>query len=190
MNTYLYTYFNICYFYKKIPKNTLINKFQLKFFDKYSVNNKIKHLVVYNLLGYLYNNKIIRFGKILQNIFKLNKNIVIVDYNHNYNYLPIKNRDLFSRSVKNYKKYLSYFDVSIIIFFNLNNKKFIFKKLQSYKTINIFVGGGNSSNKFDFSLGFQNNKITHYLIYIFIVNIYLDVKNNTLNKGGSTLYIF
>lgn len=183
---YLYTY----YFFKKLPKKVLVSKFQLKFLNKSYTDNQTKHPLKCNLFGYLFNNKLIKFGKILYNIFELNKNVVVVDYNHNYNYLPIKNTDLFSRSNKNFKKYLSYFNVSIIIFFNLNKKKFIFKKLQGYKTINVAVGVNNPLNKFDLDLGLFNNKITHYLVYIYIISIYLNVKNNTLNISGSTLYFF
>ena len=102
----------------------------------------------------------------------------MIDFNNNYNYLPIKNKEIFSRSNKKFNKTLNYFKVSVLLFLNLNKKKFIFKKLQRNKVINITLGHGMNSNKFDLSLNLQNTKIIHYIIYLCVMDIYLNTKNN------------
>ena len=56
-------------------------------------------------------NKLLNF---LLHTFSLKKNLIFVDYDINYNYLPISNSLLFSRSKKNLHKLIKYFDISII----------------------------------------------------------------------------
>jgi len=138
--------------------------------------------------GFILGNKLEKFTKIINTVFKLNKNVVLVDYDYNYNYLPIQNNDLFSRSAKNFNKCISYFNVSVVIFLNLNKKNFILKKLYTKKTINVTIDPNTSSDKFDLALQIQNTKIARYLIYIHVLNTYLNVKNNNLNIGGSKLF--
>lgn len=80
--------------------------------------------------------------------------------------------------------------MSVILFLNLNKKKFIFKKLQNHETINIALEGGMYQHKFDLCLNIQNTKIINYMLYIYVMGIYLNVKNNNLNTSGSALFIF
>lgn len=117
----------------------------------------------------------------MYNTFHLNKNILFVDYEYNYNYLPVNNSDIFSRSYKNIHKIVKFFNISTIIYLNLNKKKFSFKKLHNTKLINVSLSASNISNKFDISLNLPNNPINQYLMYMYVLSIYLKVKNNNLN---------
>ena len=157
----------------------------------FSKNNSLIHnssvFVKQTQFGLLLNNKLSKLTKILGVVFKLNKNVILVDYSFNYNYLPIQNKDLFSRSTKNYNKCIRFFNVSVVIFFNLKKKNFILKKLFTNKTINVSVSSDTNLNKFDIGLKLQNTKITHYIVYIYLLNMYLSVKNNKLNIDDSKL---
>jgi hypothetical protein len=113
-----------------------------------------------------------------------------VDFNFNFNYLPVTNKTLFSRSSKRFNKFLKFFNVSLVLFLNLNKKKFIFKKLFSNKVVNISIDKNTFSKKFDLNLSLPQNKITHYILYISIMNIYLAVKNKNLKINGSALFFF
>jgi hypothetical protein len=101
-----------------------------------------------------------------------------MDYNHNYNYLPLNNSILFSRSTKKLPKIIKYFNIGVILYFDLKNKKFIFKKVSNQKIINISLTNLTTSKKFDLSLNFCDTKISNYMIYLLILNTYLKVKNN------------
>ena len=147
-------------------------------FSKNLQNNKQRNYFLnQTMFSFLFKNNLFKFSKLLYSVFEQNKNILIVDYNYNYNYLPIKNINIFSRSKKNFNKFLNYFNVSTILFLNLNKKKFIFKKLQNHRTINITLGGNMYPSKFDLSLSMQNTKIVHYIIYLHVMQIYLNTKN-------------
>ena len=106
------------------------------------------------------------------------KNVLFMDYNHNYNYLPINNGMLFSRSFKKLSKIINYFDVGAILYFNLNNKKYVFRKVSDQKIINISLTKSTTSKKFDLSLNFSNTEVSNYMLYLLVLNIYLKVKNN------------
>ena len=182
--------FSLNFFFNKISNKNYSNKLQLNFSKNIPNNDQRNYFISHTPFKFLFKNKFFKFIKLLCSIFEQNKNILLVDYNYNYNYLPIKNSNLFSRSNKNLSKYFNYFNISIILFLNLNKKKFIFKKLQNHKTINVTLGYGMYSNKFDLCLDVQNTKIIHYIVYIYIIGIYLNVKNNDLNTSGSTLFLF
>jgi hypothetical protein len=134
--------------------------------------------------------KLTKLTKVLNTLFKLNKNVILVDYDYNYNYLPVQNNDLFSRSSKNFNKCIRFFNVSAVLFFNLKNKNFILKKLFTNKTINISISSNTNLNKFDIGLKLQNTKVIHYIVYVYLLNMYLSVKNNKLNINDSKLFFF
>jgi hypothetical protein len=101
----------------------------------------------------------------------------MVDYNYNYNYLPIENVLIFNRSTKTLNKLIKYFNIVSIIYFDINKKTFIFKKLTRLKLVNVSVTDTSLIKNFDFSLNVKNNNINKYLIYIYIMNIYNKIKN-------------
>lgn len=168
--------------------NKFTSKLQLGFSKNTLLCSKTTLTFKQTQFNFILGNKLQKFTKIINTVFRLNKNVVLVDYDYNYNYLPIQNNDLFSRSAKNFNKCISYFNVSAVIFLNINKKNFILKKLYTLKTINVAIDSSLSSNKFDLALQIQNTKITRYLIYIHVLNIYLNVKNNNLSIGGSKLF--
>ena len=184
-------YINGFFLFKPLPlfkKST--NNLQLCFSKNILLDSKLTLIFKQSQFNLILGNKLSKFTKILSTIFKLNKNVILVDYDYNYNYLPIQNSDLFSRSSKNFNKCISYFNVSAVVFLNLNKKKFILKKLFTSKTINVSIDSNVYSNKFDLGIQIQNTNITRYLIYIHILNIYLNVKNNNLNINDSKLLFF
>lgn len=184
----LYIYILIFFWKKKTSKTTFL-KLNLSFYNC-SVKNITKPFFKNNLFSFIFSKKINNFVVLLENIFYLNKNILFIDYDFNFNYLPISNSSLFSRSSFFFKKYIKYFNIGVVLFLNLKNKKFIFKKLFSKKTINISVGFKSFPNKFDLGLTLSDNRITHYILYLLIINTYFFIKNKSLNINGSTLFFF
>lgn len=190
INTCILLYFNQNYFFNKIINTQNNNKLQLTFSKNIFLNNTKSYFIPTIPFKLFFKNRLLGLTKLLFSVFRQNKNILLVDYNYNYNYLPIENQEIFSRSNKNLGKFLKYFNVSVILFLNLNKKKFIFKKLQNHETINIALEGGMYQHKFDLCLNIQNTKIINYMLYIYVMGIYLNVKNNNLNTSGSALFIF
>lgn len=176
MNNYVYIYLNLFSFLKKVPTKILFIKLNLNFSNNYN-HSIIKPLFKGNFPFFFLTSKTTKFINLLQVVFSLKKNILFVDYDFNFNYLPITNSSLFSRSSKNFNKYLKFFDINVILFINLKKKKYIFKKLFSKKTINISAGYHTHTDKFDLSLNLSENKVTHYILYILILKTYLLVKN-------------
>ena len=106
---------------------------------------------------------------------------MFMDFNFNFNYLPILNNELLTRSKKNLQKFLTFFNVKVIIFFNLKKKFFLIKKFTKFKLINISVNRSLTGNNFDVFLNLPNTPLIHYLVYIYTLNLYLNIKNNNLN---------
>ncbi len=185
----MYIYFSLFFFLKKIPTKFIFNKLKISF----SGNNNsflFKPLFSNKLFGFTINNNFNKLIKLFQNILTLNKNILFIDFNFNFNYLPVTNTILFSRSAKSFNKVLKYFNISFVVFLNLNKKKFIFKKLFSSKVINISTDNNTFSNKFDLNLSLPQNKLINYILYLCVMNIYLIVKNKNLKINGSALFFF
>ena len=109
-------------------------------------------------------------------IFNIGGNVIFMDFNFNFNYLPVSNDNLFSRSKKNLQKLFNYFNVKVIVYLNLNKKKFTIKNLTRFKLLHISLNNKLISSSFDISLNLSDNYITQYLIYIYILNIYLKIK--------------
>jgi hypothetical protein len=131
-----------------------------------------------------------KLATLLNMLFSNNKNIVFVDYYFNYNYLPVDNLNLFSRSTKYLQKLLVYFNVGAVIFLNLNKKFFLVKKLHKFRHINVSVNSNTFNKKFDISVNLPDTQLMHYLIYTYILNIYLKIKNNNLNINDAALFFF
>lgn len=115
---------------------------------------------------------------IVSKLFYLNKNILFVDKNTNYNYLPVNNELIFNRTSNNLNKIVKYFNIALIFYLDLKKKKFIFKKLYACNLINVSVSPKLIKNKFDLNLNCINNPIYMYLLYILVINTYLKIKNN------------
>ena len=120
------------------------------------------------------------FNKFVQLISVLllnNKSIIFLDYYNNYNYLPISNSMLFSRSSKKLLKTIHYFNVSAVFFFNFKKKNFIFKKLFNFNLINVSFNPKFFKNKFDLNFNIPNTQLHTYIIYLLFLKVYLIIKN-------------
>ena len=118
---------------------------------------------------FLNKNILTKFKLLIDILFSGKTNLLFVDYNYNYNYLPISNKILFSRSSKNLVKTIKFFNVSAIIFLNLNKKKFILKKFIKFNLINISSNFLIKSPAIDFCLNLPNSNFYNYLLFIFIL---------------------
>lgn len=174
------------YFYLKFF-NFLLNKnfnrvLKKNFLTVFSKNEFVFFKVIDTNNNYSFFDKIIsryNFKKIIfliSNLLSTGSNLLFVDFETNYNYLPISNNLLFSRSFLKLTKLIKYFDIAAIFFINLKKKKFVFKKLYNSKLINISLSNSLIKNKFDLSLNFVN-KLEVYMFYLFVMGIYLKVKN-------------
>ena len=124
---------------------------------------------------------------LLQCVFLNNKNILFLSDHFNFNYLPIDNKKILKRSAKSFKKIIKYFNVSVVIFIDLKKSIFFYKILQKYKIINITVG--KSFCRSDFFIKLENNDISKYLFYLFILHFYLKIKNFSYSISGSTVFL-
>ena len=115
---------------------------------------------------------------LLTNIFSLNQNVLFVDFNINYNYLPVDNKIIFSRSFSKLHKYIKYFNIGLVFYKDLKKKKFIFNKLFTCNLINVSLTNEFVESKFDLNLNIKNN-LHFYVFYLFVINTYLKVKNKT-----------
>jgi hypothetical protein len=151
-----------------------------KFLLKSPQNNYIlkTHIVfTNNFLNIFSKHTMFTLINLLTQVLHLNKNILFLDNNVNYNYLPISNESLFNRPFKKLWKQLKYFDVSLIFYFNLNKKKFIFKKLRILDVIHVSSSNELFRSKFDFSFELpNNNQFYNYIIYLIVLKTYINVK--------------
>ena len=131
--------------------------------------------------NFFFKDSLVKLLAVLYHIFSLGGNIVFIDFNFNFNYLPLDNRNFFCRSKKKLQKMLNYFNVKAIIYFNINKKQFIIKKLHQFKLINISCNNDLILKNFDLSINTPNTHINHYLTYIYILSFFLKIKNNNLN---------
>ena len=164
------------FFFRSLTPNKHKQIKKISFYTNNIINKKINFKNNFFLTKFNLNN-LLKFTFFLENILNRNLNILLVDYNYNYNYLPISNALIFNRSVKTLNKLIKYFNIVSIIYFDINKKTFIFKKLTRLKLVNISVTNTTLVKNFDFSLNVKNNSINNYLIYIHVMNIYNKIKN-------------
>lgn len=158
---------------KKLKKKKLLEKKQNYFFDKKKKDNMPVIGLFFKFFNLtVFSNKI--FNKLcnfLQITFFSGFNVIIMDFFNNFNYLPITNEKLFSRSFKDFYKIIKFFNVNSVIFFDLNKKNFSFKKLSKFDLVSISLNKNILYNT-DFSLRVVNNDINKYIIYLLIINLY------------------
>jgi hypothetical protein len=138
-------------------------------------------LTNYNFLysnNFFFKNKVKKILYLASTLFVLNKNILFIDSNINYNYLPIDNTLIFDRSFNKLTKVIKYFNVAAIFYLNLKKKKFIFKKLYNCNLINISLSSELVSKKFDLNISFGKNNLYVYLFYLSALKTYIKIKNN------------
>ena len=100
---------------------------------------------------------------------------MFVDFKFNYNYLPIDNNLIFSRSLKDLYKFVKLFNINLVLFMDINRNKFIFKKLYRYKLISVSTDK-NIFNNIDYNLNIYTTPIINYMLYVVLMDIYLKSK--------------
>lgn len=120
----------------------------------------------------LQTNTFLRLAGLLEILFRENKNVIFIDYNYNYNYLPLDNKILFKRSLKNLSRIKIFFDISLVFFFNIQNKHYTFCK---YKKNLITVGlkKENNTHLFDILIDLPCNNVYYYMLYLLTMNTYM-----------------
>ncbi len=159
--------------FKRFKKKKFLINYSKNDFSLYTYNSIPLNCFFFNVFDKFFFKKIFY---LLTNLFFTNHNALFVDLETNYNYLPIDNKVLFSRSFSTLHKYIKYFNIGLIFYINLKKKKFIFKKLYGCNLINVSLSNNLIENKFDLNLNIKNN-LHLYVFYLFVVNLYLNVKN-------------
>ncbi len=177
--SYIYSFIKI-FFLSKYSYN-----FKKSFFLKKQINftkNKVTFKVflfsfckAFNLLFSFFDFK--KFLLLISTIFSFNKNLLIIDYLNNYNYLPVTN-NFFDKSSNKFIKFVKYFNVGVILYFNVKKKSFFFNKLFNLNLINVCFNKQLVKSKFDYYFYTNNSSINFYIIYLYILKIYLKVNNN------------
>jgi hypothetical protein len=161
ISNYIILYFKIFKQYKQQQniKKIAFSKNNFHIFKKFNTIKKVnfffKNSILKNILLFL------------SNLFSIGINFLVIDKSHNYNYLPIKNTHL---SGYNIYKTIKYFNVKVLLFLDLKPKQI--KKFICFRLLNIITT--KNSSYVDFFPKIQNIKVFHYIIYIHILNLYIN----------------
>jgi hypothetical protein len=113
----------------------------------------------------------------LVRLLSFNVNVLFVDISQNYNYLPISHSDILSRSKKNFRKLIKFFNIGIVLFLNVGDKIFLVKKFNDLGIISISSNGTKKNTLFDYTINLtHNNPLHYYIVYLYTVNILLKFK--------------
>ena len=113
----------------------------------------------------------------LVKLLSFNVNILFIDISQNYNYLPISQSDILSRSKKNLRKLIKFFNIGIVLFLNVGDKIFLVKKFNNLGTISISSNVTKKNTLFDFTINItHNNPLHYYIVYLYTINILLKFK--------------
>ena len=105
---------------------------------------------------------------VLANLFSMGINFLVLDKNHNYNYLPVG--DSYLNKKKTYK-IIKYFKIKVLLFLEMKPSKI--KNFLDFNLFNITTNYCTVSGGIYFSSKIKNIKIFHYMVYIFMLNTYL-----------------
>lgn len=139
--------------------------------------NKLIHFFGRNNLFIYVNKTFLFFNNFIKNNFSVGYNVLFVDYNYNYNYIPILNRIIFSRSLDDIYKYIKLFNVNVVLLFDVNKKKFVFRKLSKFGLIYISTNSELDNSSLDLNLGLSNSPINNYIVYTLVINSYIHTLN-------------
>jgi hypothetical protein len=113
----------------------------------------------------------------LVRLLSFNVNILFIDIYQNYNYLPISHSDILSRSKKNFRKLIKFFNIGIVLFLNVEDKIFLVKKFNDLGIISISSNGTKKNTLFDYTININHNTPLHYyIVYLYTINILLKFK--------------
>lgn len=170
----IYTHLQVIYifFFKKIFFFKIFKKSQKLLFTNFI--NKPKTIFQKKPKNYIFfKNSLNKLVFLLKSIFNLGVNILVIDVNNNYNYLPITQKSIFNRSTINVFKAIKYFNIGIVLYFNLSKKKFILKKFLNLNLINIALSDKIPQKTFDFNINIGSNPVYVYIFYLTILGFYL-----------------
>lgn len=149
----------------KIP--TILNVFKKKNYVNYTIYN--------HYLQFFFDNNFKKFIYLFQILFLTKHNILFMDHNINFNYLPINNDILFSRSYRQLLKLVKFFNVGLVVIFNLSQKPFYAKKILNLGIIALTSDSRFVNNILDLNTA-TNNPIYNYTLYIATLQLYLKCK--------------
>jgi hypothetical protein len=149
------------------------NDFNITFFKNLSaksfVSNYISTVFLKNIIP------------LLVSVFCTNGNVIFVDYDNNYNYLPISNSIIFDKSSIDLCKYIKYFNVKLFLFINLGKKNYLLKRLINFNLLNISLNCDTSYTDMELFIKNKNSEIVNYTVYIILINIYIQIKKKYYN---------
>ena len=149
----------------KVP--TITNVFKKKKHCNYTIPNYY--------LQFFFNKNLKKIFSVLQVVFLSKCNVLFMDFNFNFNYLPISNALLFNRSSKQLSKLIKFFNVGLILVFDLNNKPFYAKKILNLGIITLTSDSCFVQNVLDLNIA-VNNPVYNYTLYITTLQLYLNCK--------------
>ena len=116
------------------------------------------------------------FNNFIKNTFKVGYNVLFIDINYNYNYIPISNKILFSRSLRDLYKYIKMFNVNVVLLLDIGKKKFVLTNLSKLNIIRISANSEVDNSNLDLNLGGANSPYINYIVYTLVVDSYLKNK--------------
>lgn len=178
---YLYKYFFFfvqTLLFKKFPKKIYLLDFY--FFSKEEQLplriNKTNYLG--KNLNLLFFKKIFFFFlNFVQNNFNVGYNLLFVDHKCNFNYIPVTNKTVFSRSLKDLYKYIKMFNINVVLLMDAKKKKIIFRRLTKFNLIHVSSSSELESSNLDLNLKLGNSPVINYILYLSVLNAYLLSKN-------------
>jgi hypothetical protein len=139
--------------------------------------------IIVNLFG----GRLSGLTNLCTNMFALNKNIIFIDCNYNYNYLPLTHKGLTKNSKKAIYRYIKYFNIGSALFFDLKSKKSLEDRFIGFGLINISTGVNTRIS--ELNLRIPNVPLFHYIVTMHVHGIYLKIKNKKL-KMANVYYHF
>jgi hypothetical protein len=133
--------------------------------------------IIVNLFG----GRLSGLTNLCTNMFALNKNIIFIDCNYNYNYLPLTHKGLTKNSKKAIYRYIKYFNIGSALFFDLKSKKSLEDRFIGFGLINISTGVNTRIS--ELNLRIPNVPLFHYIVTMHVHGIYLKIKKKKLKEA-------
>lgn len=179
----VFKYLTIVFFLKKmlIFKNKTFTQNHHKLYLSYTSDNKVsfrKSITLWNKPNYdfILGFRLSKLTNLFVHLITFNNEIIFIDYNENYNYLPISQSEIWDRSFKRFYKILKFFKIGAIFFFGMEGKSLFLKRLVSLRILTVSFNNLNKSTLFNYSLPCVSTPLNNYIIYTHFINIFLKYK--------------
>ena len=110
---------------------------------------------------------------LVSQVLAVNHNILFVDTKFNYNYLPLDQEMVLSRSHVMTTKTMAFFNIGLVIFLGLGCKTFIFKKFFGGNTVTLAVNSAVNQKYVDIAFNLPDNDFVNYFIYTSVLTTYM-----------------